>query len=96
MKLLKLELNAFRGATRPFVLDFDPARRLTMIFGENGAGKSSISDALICLCTNDTGSLDDKSGADKAHLLATGCASADLYVRLHTDQGLFAARLAGK
>jgi hypothetical protein len=96
MKLLKLEINAFRGATRPFVLDFDPARRLTMIFGENGAGKSSISDALICLCTNDHGSLDDKSGADKSYLLAAGSAPTSLYVRLHTDQGRFSATLAGK
>ena len=96
MKLQKLELNAFRGATRPFVLDFDPARRLTMIFGENGAGKSSISDALICLCTNDHGSLDDKSGADKSYLLAAGSAPTDLYVRLQTDHGTFSATLAGK
>lgn len=96
MKLQKLELNAFRGATQPLSLEFDPAKRITLIFGENGTGKSSISDALICLCTSDHGSLDDISGADKSYLLAVGSQPNDLLIRLHTDQGQFSAAMAGK
>ena len=96
MKLQKLDLNAFRGATQPFSLDFDPAKRITMIFGENGTGKSSIADALICLCTADHGSLDDKSGADKNYLVAAGHQPSELLVSLLTDQGRFSAGFASK
>ena len=96
MKLQKLELNAFRGATQPFSLEFDPAKPITMLFGENGSGKSTISDALICLCTNDMGSLDDKSSIDKSHLVASGCQPNDLKLTLQTDNGVFTARYAAK
>lgn len=96
MKLQKLELNAFRGATQPLSLEFDPAKRITLIFGENGTGKSSISDALICLCTPDHGSLDDISGADKSYLVAADSQPGDLLIRLYTDQGLFSAAMSGK
>ena len=48
MKLQKLELNAFRGATKPFELPFHSSKKLTMVFGENGTGKSTIADAFTC------------------------------------------------
>lgn len=96
MKIQKLELSAFRGATQPFSLEFDPSKPITMLFGENGSGKSTISDALICLCTHDLGSLDDKSSIDKNHLVASGCQPADLNLALHTDAGIFTARYSAK
>lgn len=96
MKLQKLELIAFRGATQPFSLEFDPSKPITMLFGENGTGKSTISDALICLCTDAYGSLDDKSGVDKTYLVASGCAPSHLRLELHTDAGVFYARYSAK
>jgi len=96
MKLQKLELRAFRGATQPFSLEFDPAKPITMLFGENGSGKSTISDALICLCTDAHGSIDDKSGVDKSYLVASGADPAQLHLELHTDTGHFTARYAAK
>lgn len=96
MKLQKLEIDAFRGATRPFVLPFDPEKPVTLLLGENGTGKSTVADALICLCTDDMGSLDDRSGVDKAFLVAAGRASEDLRLALHTDQGIFNARYEKK
>lgn len=95
MKLEKLELNAFRAATRPFTVAFDPAKKLTMIFGENGTGKSTIADALTCLCTDSYGSLDDKSGVDKKFLVSANCKPQDLSIRLHTDTGEFSTWLTG-
>lgn len=95
-QLHALEINAFRGATRPFRLPFDPDKRITMIFGSNGTGKTTIADALICLCTDQYGSLDDKSGADKGFLLSEGHVPEELYLRLHTGQGECMATLAGK
>lgn len=96
MKLHKLELRAFRGATRPFTLEFDPKKPITMLFGENGSGKSTISDALICLCTDAHGSLDDKSGVDKSHLVASGCNPTELLLDLYTDDTHVTARYASK
>lgn len=94
--LRSLVINAFRGATRPFRLTFDPDKRITMIFGDNGTGKTTIADALVCLCTDHYGSLDDKSGADKGFLLAEGHEPEELYIQLETDAGTFTATLAGK
>lgn len=95
-QLRSLDINAFRGATRPFRLDFDPGRRITVIYGDNGTGKTTIADALVCLCTDQYGSLDDKSGADKSFLLAEGHEPEELYIQMETDRGLFAAAMAGK
>lgn len=96
MKLQKLEIDAFRGATRPFVLPFDPEKPITLLLGENGTGKSTIADALICLCTENMGSLDDRSGVDKSFLVAAGRNPEDLRLVLHTDQGVFNARFEKK
>lgn len=95
-QLRSLDINAFRGATRPFRLTFDPDKRITMIFGDNGTGKTTIADALICLCTDQYGSLDDKSGADKRFLLAEGHEPEELYIQLETNEGVFTATLSGK
>ncbi len=94
--LLKLELDAFRGATRPFSLVFDPSKRISLLYGENGTGKSTLADALVCLCTDDLGSLDDKSGADKSYLVAAGRDPEDLRLALDTTQGTVNARYSSK
>ena len=96
MKLLKLEIDAFRGAIRPFELPFDPGKSVTLLLGENGTGKSTIADALICLCTDDMGSLDDRSGVDKSFLVAAGRNPEDLHLALHTDAGSITARFEKK
>ncbi|MBK7816426.1 MAG: AAA family ATPase [Sphingobacteriaceae bacterium] len=72
MKLNKLYLKSFRGATNPVTIEFDSNKKITMIFGENGNGKSTIADALICLLTDNKGSLDDKSSVDISFLKSLG------------------------
>ena len=45
MKLSSLHINAFRGATTPITLNFSQDKNITLIYSENGNGKSSIADA---------------------------------------------------
>ncbi|MCA0235867.1 MAG: AAA family ATPase [Bacteroidetes bacterium] len=93
MKLLKLEINAFRGATQPFSFEFDRSKKLTMVFGENGTGKSTIADSITCLCTESLGSMSDKSGADKQFLVAIGTSANDVLLKLVTDGDEYSATL---
>jgi energy-coupling factor transporter ATP-binding protein EcfA2 len=90
-KLQALELAHFRGATQPTRIGFDSEKKVTMIFGENGTGKSSIVDGFSFVCEQDIGSLGDRSGADRD--LATSITGSDPLVRvtLTTDSGSWAA-----
>ena len=45
-RLTELRVECFRGATNRAELQFDPAKPLVVIFGENGTGKSTLVDAL--------------------------------------------------
>lgn len=93
MKLLKLGISNFRGATKPVVIEFDSDKKITMIFGENGNGKSTIADAIVSLCTNSLGSIRDKSSTDKGFIKSLNCANfKDVYIKLVTDLGAYSAR----
>jgi recombinational DNA repair ATPase RecF len=46
VRLRKIEITGFRGATESFVVDLSSNCRSIAIFGENAAGKSSIADAI--------------------------------------------------
>ncbi len=93
MKLKQLYLSKFRGATQPVKVDFDPGKKITMLFGENGNGKSTIADALVCLCTDNMGSIRDKSSVDRAFIKALGSNNQDVMIKLFTDIGTFSAQL---
>lgn len=93
MKLESLEINKFRGATQLLKLDFSSTKPITMIFGENGNGKSSIADSLIALCTDDLGSIKDRSSTDKGFVKSLGCNADEVYLRLNTNEGVFTAKL---
>jgi recombinational DNA repair ATPase RecF len=58
---MKLTLEAFRGANQPFSIAFNQKSHLSIIYGENGSGKTTISDALEFLFTGTAGSLHEKS-----------------------------------
>ena len=91
MKLKQLKVNAFRGATKPLTIDFDSQKNITMVFGENGNGKSTISDAIDCLCNNSFGSLQDKSSVDKNFIRSLDASKSDLNIQLVTDEGTYKA-----
>ena len=44
-RINRLKIEGFRGATQPLDLEFDASKPVVLIFGENGAGKSTIVDA---------------------------------------------------
>jgi len=92
MELNRLNITAFRGAIKPLTIEFDPAKNITMIFGENGNGKTTISDALACLCTNGCGSF-DRASVDKAYLPSIGAKVEDVSISLETTSGKFSAFL---
>jgi len=95
MKLNSLHIKSFRGATQPVTIEFDSSKKITMLFAENGNGKSTIADALICLCTDKMGSLDDKSSVDKSFLKSLGTGTGEAKITLDTDAGAFTTSISG-
>jgi DNA repair exonuclease SbcCD ATPase subunit len=93
MKLKELHLHNFRGATQPLKVSFDTAKKITMLFGENGNGKSSIADAIVTLCTDRLGSIRDKSSVDHGYIKSLGSDIKDVSIKLITDSGTYDARL---
>lgn len=67
---MKLTIEAFRGVNGPCELRINPKRDLTILYGENGSGKTTISDALEFLFYGQPGSLDEKSLDGKSKLPA--------------------------
>jgi energy-coupling factor transporter ATP-binding protein EcfA2 len=93
MKLKEIYINNFRGATKPLKLTFDNSKKITMLFGENGNGKSSIADAIVTLCTDRLGSIRDKSSVDHGYVKSLGSNTKDVSIRLVTDAGSYNAQL---
>jgi energy-coupling factor transporter ATP-binding protein EcfA2 len=58
--LKSLTLTAFRGSAGTFKLDFEKGKKLTLIYGENGTGKTTICDAFEFLAFERIGSLEDR------------------------------------
>lgn len=94
-KLKQLVLTSFRGATHPVNIEFDPEKKVTLIFGENGTGKSSIVDAFSFLCEGKLGSLEERSGAENKHITSISSKAAQLHVKLTTAKGVWEAALNG-
>lgn len=93
IKLEHLRLKAFRGATQEVLIPFDPSKRATLIFGENGTGKSTIIDSLTYLCDGSFGSLADRSDAKKyEYLTSISALPSDVLVELKVDGKLVVAR----
>lgn len=67
---MKLTIEAFRGVNQEFSIAFDPKSHLSIIYGENGSGKTTISDALEFLFNETAGSLEEKSLDGKSRIPA--------------------------
>lgn len=95
--LKSLSLTAFRGATSTFVLNFETGKKLTLIYGENGTGKTTICDAFEFLAKDNVGSLDGKGlGTGIRKFWRTvGKPATDCVVELTTADGTCTGKLAG-
>lgn len=58
--LERLTIAHLRGAVTSFELTFEHGKKLTIIYGENGTGKSTICDALEFMSKGRVGSLDNR------------------------------------
>lgn len=95
IKVSKLSLAGFRGATRPVEIMFDTTKPVALIFGENGTGKSTIADALDFVCNRHFGSLEDRSmsAQPKTHVTSLGQDPRKLEVCLTASAGAFTGTL---
>ena len=83
MRVEKLRFSHFRGAIQPVELTFDHKKPITLIFGENGTGKSTIADAIDFICNQKFGSLElRKSVRKQTHIVSANGRSADLSVEM--------------
>ncbi len=97
-KITKINMAGFRGSVTPSEIVLDPNKPVTLIFGENGTGKTTIADALDFTCNKSFGSLDNYSfgqGASaKKFVPSIGCKPASLSVSVTCGDKKWTAILA--
>jgi cell division septum initiation protein DivIVA len=93
-----LSITAFRGSSTTFTLPFEKGRKLTLVYGENGTGKTTICDAFELLASGRVSSLDGYGlgkGLEK-YWPTAGKMIADLSVRLETGADTCLVKMVGK
>ncbi|OGT34887.1 MAG: hypothetical protein A2W28_01125 [Gammaproteobacteria bacterium RBG_16_51_14] len=81
----KLTIEHLRGSVLPFSLPFEKGKKLMVIYGENGTGKSTICDAFEFLAKGNVGSLDNRGlGKTNRYWHSLGKKPADVSVTLET------------
>ena len=86
--LTSLSIENLRGSVTPFTLSFEKGKKLVIIYGENGTGKSTVSDAFDLLGNGEVGSLDTRGlGATRRYWPSIGKKAADVKVTLETTGG---------
>ncbi|ALH80111.1 ATP-binding protein [Sphingopyxis macrogoltabida] len=95
--LKSLTLTAFRGSAGTFALNFEKGKKFTLIYGENGTGKTTICDAFEFLAKDNIGSLDGRGlGAGVRKFWRTvGKPTTDVAVELASSDGQCTGKLAG-
>lgn len=92
--LKKLTVEHLRGSVVSFSLDFNASKKLTVIYGENGTGKSTICDAFDLLGNGNVGSLDGRGlGKTRDYWHSVGKSASDVAVTLETTQNTWRATL---
>ncbi|WP_417746668.1 AAA family ATPase [Rosistilla oblonga] len=95
LRLTEVEVTYFRGATNRAAIRFDNQKPMVVVFGENGAGKSTIVDAFDLIANRKVGSLDDRSSAKMSHAPAIGKKATDVSVKLTQNTNVFTGSLKG-
>lgn len=96
--LKSLTITAFRGSSKPFTLPFEKDRKLTLVYGENGTGKTTICDAFELLANGRVSSLDGYGlgkGLEK-YWPTAGKLARELSIELETSAGTCSGKMVGK
>jgi energy-coupling factor transporter ATP-binding protein EcfA2 len=96
--LKHLKLAAFRGSTTEFKMKFDKGKKLTLVYGENGCGKTTVCDAFEFLSNERISSLDNRGlgkGLD-SYWHSSGKLPSDLVVDLETTVGVWKGTISNK
>lgn len=82
--LSKLTIEHLRGSVAPFSLSFEKGKKLTIVYGENGTGKTTICDAIEFIAKGKIGSLEGRGLGNKTERYwpSIGKTSADIAVTL--------------
>lgn len=89
VSLKQLSIEHLRGSVAPFTLVFEKGKKLTVVYGENGSGKSTVCDALDLLGNGKVGSLEGRGlGQAQKFWPSAGKALADIAVELDVADGL--------
>jgi energy-coupling factor transporter ATP-binding protein EcfA2 len=95
--LKSLTVEHLRGSISSFTLSFEKSKNLTVIYGENGTGKSTICDALDFLGKGNVGSLDNRGlGKTNKYWHSIGKSPNDVLVKLESSTGSCSATLSKK
>ena len=94
--LSKITIESLRGSVKPFTLAFEQGKRLTVVYGENGTGKSTICDAFEFIGRGRVGSLEDRGlGKTERYWASLGAAGSKIAVTLEfNDKSTCRATLA--
>jgi hypothetical protein len=92
-----LRIREFRGSSQDFSVSFDPRKPLTLIYGENGSGKTTICDAFDFVGSSKVGSLANR-GLGQLHPFwpTLGKSSGDILVELTIDGRTWTAQAKGR
>jgi energy-coupling factor transporter ATP-binding protein EcfA2 len=86
--LKKITIEHLRGSVAPFSLPFENGKKLTIVYGENATGKSTICDAFEFLGKGKVGSLENRGlGKTNRYWHSVGKKPADVAVTLDTSDG---------
>jgi hypothetical protein len=89
-----LTIRNLRGSVRPFTLAFEQGKKLTIVYGENGTGKTTICDALEFMGNGRVGSIENRGlGRTNRYWPAVGKSSKDVSVSLETTMATCHATL---
>jgi DNA repair exonuclease SbcCD ATPase subunit len=86
--LKRLTIAHLRGSVLPFSLPFEKGKKLAVIYGENGTGKSTICDAFEFLTWGKVSSLENRGlGSTLRFWPSLGKTASDVSVSLETSDG---------
>lgn len=95
--LLSLSVQALRGATTPFSVGFEKNKSLTLIYGENGTGKTTLCDAFDFIGNGKVGSLEGRGlGTVAPYWPSVGKSKNEIIVSLETSSGKWTAFIGRK